>query len=112
MEQHNVLHSDLSVLQPRHRTWSCWNFLHHGDPDNFVIDQWCAQNIYQALAHTGKIFIYSPGLSEENVARFQGVKVMDCQATVDDLLNTHKNVAVIPDGPYAVGKVVEKTVNP
>ncbi len=86
--------------------------LHHGDPDNFVIDQWCAQNIYQALAHAGKIFIYSPGLSEEDVARFQGIKVMDCQATVDELLKTHNNVAVIPDGPYVVGKVVEKTVNP
>ena len=80
--------------------------LHHSDPDNFVIDQWCAQNIYQALAHAGKIFIYSPGLSEEDVAKFQGIKVTDCQATVDDLLKTHKNVAVIPDGPYVVGKIV------
>ncbi len=84
---------------------------HHSNPDNFVIDQWCAQNIYQALAHAGKIFIYSPGLSEDDVARFQGIKVMDCQATVDDLLKTHKSVAVIPDGPYVVGKVVEKIVN-
>lgn len=82
--------------------------LHHSDPDNFVIDQWCAQNIYQALAHAGKIFIYSPGLSDEDVARFQGIKVMDCQATVDDLLKTHKNVAVIPDGPYVVGKIVNQ----
>ena len=80
--------------------------LHHSDPDNFVIDQWCAQNIYQALAHASKIFIYSPGLSEEDVAKFQGIKVTDCQATVDDLLKTHKNVAVIPDGPYVVGKIV------
>jgi len=26
-------------------------------------------------------------------------------------VKTHKNVAVIPDGPYVVGKVVEKTVS-
>jgi nickel-dependent lactate racemase len=78
---------------------------HHGNPDNFVIDQWCAQNIYQALGHAGKVFIYSPGLSGEDVDRFQGVKTEDVQATVDELLKTHKKVAVIPDGPYVVGKV-------
>lgn len=64
--------------------------LRHSDPDNFVIDQWCTQNIYQALAHAGKIFIYSPGLSEEDVAKFQEIKVIDCQATVDDLLKRTK----------------------
>lgn len=77
----------------------------HGHPDNFVIDQWCAQNIYQALEHAGKIFIYSPGLSQADVDRFQGLKVVDCQATVNELLKTHKKVAVIPDGPYVVGKI-------
>ena len=80
---------------------------HHGNPDNFVIDQWCAQNIYQALDHAGKIFIYSPGLSKEDVDRFQGIKILDCQATVNDLLKSHANVAVIPDGPYVVGKIAE-----
>lgn len=78
---------------------------HHGDPKNFVIDQWCAQNIYQALGHAGKIYIYSPGLHKEDVDRFQGVKIEDVQASVDELLKTHKRVAVIPDGPYVVGKV-------
>ena len=78
---------------------------HHGNPDNFVIDQWCAQNIYQALAHAGKIYIYSPGLSKEDVDRFQGIKILDCQATVNDLLKKHEKVVVIPDGPYVVGKI-------
>ncbi|MGB3212886.1 MAG: nickel-dependent lactate racemase [Desulforhopalus sp.] len=80
---------------------------HHGNPDNFVIDQWCAQNIYQTLAHAGKIFIYSPGLSKDDVDRFQGIKILDCQATVTDLLKNHEKVAVIPDGPYVVGKIVD-----
>ena len=78
---------------------------HHGNPDNFVIDQWCAQNIYQALAHAAKIYIYSPGLSIDDVSRFQGKKIEDVQATINKLLQTHKKVAVIPDGPYVVGKV-------
>lgn len=78
---------------------------HHGDPDNFVIDQWCAQNIYQALDHAGKIYIYSPGLKQEETDRFQGVKTEDLQATIDELVKTHAKIAVIPDGPYVVGKV-------
>ena len=80
---------------------------HHGNPDNFVIDQWCAQNIYQALAHAGSIYIYSPGLSKEDVDRFQGIKILDCQTTVNELLKSHDNVAVIPDGPYVVGKIAD-----
>jgi lactate racemase len=78
---------------------------HHGNPENFVIDQWCAQNIYQALGHAGRIYIYSPGLSKDDVDRFQGVKIDDVQATVDTLLQSHKRVAVVPGGPYVVGKI-------
>lgn len=77
---------------------------HHGDPKNFTIDQWCAQNIYQALAHAAKIHIYSPGLSKEDVDRFQGVKSEDLQTTLDALSESHQRIAVIPDGPYVVGK--------
>lgn len=77
----------------------------HSDPDNFVIDQWCAQNIYQALDHAGKIYIYSPGLSDDDVSRFSGIKIENCQETIDRLLKTHKKVVVIPEGPYVVGKL-------
>lgn len=78
---------------------------HHSDPANFVIDQWCAQNIYQALEHAGKVYIYSPGLTKEDVDRFQGEKIENVQQTLDELLKGAKTVAVIPDGPYVVGKV-------
>lgn len=78
---------------------------HHSDPKNFVIDQWCAQNIYQALDHAGQVYIYSPGLSEEDIAYFGAIKIDNCQQTIDELLKTNENVAVIPDGPYVVGKV-------
>lgn len=78
-------------------------FSHYCDPERFVIDQWCAQNIYQALDHAGKLYIYSPGLSGEDVEKMGAVKIQDVQSTVDALLGSHQKVAVIPDGPYVVG---------
>ena len=79
---------------------------HHNDPDNFVIDQWCAQNIYQALEQARQIYVYSPGLSDDDLNKFGGVKVTDCQQTIDMLLKSHSKVVVIPEGPYVVGKVI------
>ena len=76
-------------------------------PEDFVIDQWCAQNIYQALEKAEGILIHSPGLSEKDVRAFGGVKVRDPQAILDELLPSHPRVAVFPEGPYAVGKVKE-----
>ena len=80
-------------------------FGHYCDSENFVIDQWCAQNIYQALDHSGKIYVYSPGLSAADLNNFGAVKIEDVQATVDKLLPDHVNAVVVPDGPYVVGKV-------
>jgi lactate racemase len=78
---------------------------HFRKPENFVIDQWCAQNIYQALAHAGSVHVCSPGLTAEEVAAFGAVKIHDMQAAVDALLPGHPRVAVFPEGPYSVGKV-------
>ncbi len=75
------------------------------DPANFVIDQWCAQNIYQALDHAGKVYVYSPGLSHEDLDPMGAIKVDDLTPTIRDLLPDHSRVAVIPDGPYVVGLV-------
>ena len=77
----------------------------HSDPKDFVIDQWCAQNIYQALDHAGKVYIYSPGLTKEEIAGFGGRKIDDVQKIVDDLVKPATTVAVIPEGPYVVGKI-------
>lgn len=52
--------------------------------------------------------MHRPNLSQADVDRFQGLKVVDCQATVNELLKTHKKVAVIPDGPYVAGKIGRK----
>jgi lactate racemase len=75
------------------------------DPENFVIDQWCAQNIYQVLNYAGEVYIYSPGLSYEDVMKMGAVKIEDVQETVMRLLSNHRRVAVVPDGPYVVGLV-------
>jgi lactate racemase len=73
------------------------------DPENFVIDQWCAQNIFQALDHAGRVYVYSPGLSAEDLEKMGAVKIQDVQGALDELLGSHEKVAVIPDGPYVVG---------
>lgn len=75
------------------------------DPDNFVIDQWCAQNIYQVLDYAGKVYVYSPGLSYDDVMKMGAIKIENVQATIDRLLPSHERTAVVPDGPYVVGMV-------
>ncbi|MCP4666086.1 MAG: nickel-dependent lactate racemase [Deltaproteobacteria bacterium] len=75
------------------------------DPKNFVIDQWCAQNIYQALDHAGRVYVHSPGLSHDDLKTMGVIKVEDVQETVNALLRNHENVVAVPDGPYVVGIV-------
>ncbi len=78
---------------------------HYSNPCDFTIDQWCAQNIYEALDHAGRIFVYSPGLSEKNLRKMGLVKIENLQDTVDVLIKEATDVAVSPDGPYLVGTV-------
>ena len=75
------------------------------DPKNFVFDQWCAQNIYQVLDYAGKVYIYSPGLSHEDVMRMGAIKIENIQSTVTKLLDSHWKAAAVPDGPYVIGLV-------
>ncbi|MDZ7759025.1 MAG: nickel-dependent lactate racemase [Desulfovermiculus sp.] len=81
-------------------------FTHYSDPKNFVIDQWCAQNIFQALDHAGEVYVYSSGLSERDVASFGARKITDLQEEVHRMLSHHNRVAVSPSGPYVVGRLV------
>ncbi len=73
------------------------------DPKDFVIDQWCAQIIYQVLDHAGEVYVYSPGLSQAELEKTNIIKIENVQKTVDQLLKSHTNVVVAPDGPYVVG---------
>ena len=77
----------------------------YSDPKDFVIDQWCAQNIYQAAAHAGPIYVYSSGLSDDDVKSMGMIKIDNVQETVNDLINTYPNTIVVPEGPYVVGMV-------
>ncbi|MBW1798288.1 MAG: nickel-dependent lactate racemase, partial [Deltaproteobacteria bacterium] len=78
-------------------------FTGYCDPKDFVIDQWCAQNIYQALDHAGQVYVYSPGVSNEDLEKMGIAKIENLEKTVSQLLEDHENVAVIPYGPYVVG---------
>ena len=73
------------------------------DPKNFVIDQWCAQSIYQAIEHAGQVYVYSPGLSKTDLEKTGAIKIENIQETVDRLWDSHTSVVAVPDGPYVVG---------
>jgi nickel-dependent lactate racemase len=75
------------------------------DPSNFVIDQWCAQNIYQVLDYAGEVYVYSPALSSDDLRKMGAIKIEDVQKTVNRLMGKHSRVAVVPEGPYVVGMV-------
>ncbi len=77
----------------------------YSDPKDFVIDQWCAQNIYQAADHAGPIYVYSPALSNNDLKSMGMIKIEDVQETVNDLIKTYPNTIVVPEGPYVVGMV-------
>jgi nickel-dependent lactate racemase len=75
------------------------------NPKNFVIDQWCLQTTYQVLDHASQVYVYSPCLSQEDLAKLGITKIDDIQSTIDKLLPTHPLMAVSPEGPYVVGQV-------
>jgi len=80
-------------------------FKKYHDPKDFIIDQWCAQNIFQALDHAGQVYVYSSGLSQEDLDKMGAAKIKNVQETVDNLLAEHEKVVTVPDGPYVVGMV-------
>ncbi|MFH2091355.1 MAG: nickel-dependent lactate racemase [Pseudomonadota bacterium] len=85
-------------------------FKSYSDPDHFVIDQWCLQTTYQALDHAGKIYAYSPYLSETDLSAMGMIKIDDIQTAIDMLLPNHPKVAVAPEGPYVVGLLEQYNV--
>jgi len=77
----------------------------HEHPQDFLIDQWCAQGIYQALDHAAEVHIYSPGLAAEDIRKMGAIPVADLKQTVRTLAARHARVAFSPEGPYVVGVV-------
>ena len=74
-------------------------------PENFVIDQWGAQVFFQLLERAGRIMLYSPNLSREQVGPLGLDKIDDLQGTIDSYLARGARVCVSPEGPYLVGLV-------
>ena len=77
----------------------------YSDPKNFVIDQWCVHNIHQALNKAGRVYIYSHGLSHDDLQMIGAFKVDNIEGAVNKLVSENENVVAIPDGPYVVGRV-------
>ncbi|MBU0734625.1 MAG: nickel-dependent lactate racemase [Proteobacteria bacterium] len=75
----------------------------YADPRNFVMDQWAAQSYFQSLNRIGRVLVYSPGLTAEQLNPFGVQKIHDLQKEVDKLLLEYPQVAAIPQGPYVVG---------
>jgi len=78
-------------------------FNEYSNPENFIIDQWCAQSIYQVMSYAGQVYVYSPNLSQENLEKIGIIKITDVQETIDLLLKSHSEVIAAPEGPYVVG---------
>ena len=75
----------------------------YSDPRNFVMDQWAAQRYLQALRRIGRVLVYSPALTEDQLKPFGVQKIHHLQEEVNRLLRDHPRVAAVPQGPYVVG---------
>lgn len=70
------------------------------DPGNFVIDQWGAQAYFQVLERAGKILLYSPNLSQEQIDPFGITLIPNLDKTIAALCRQSRLTYVIPEGPY------------
>ncbi len=72
----------------------------------FIPDQWCAQETYQVVSEYN-VWVYTEGLSPEELERFHFRPVRDVGETVRELLDRHgpdARWAVVPDGPMVILK--------
>jgi hypothetical protein len=77
-------------------------FLHSiKDKPHAAIDAWQTQKQLEPMRN-GKIFLYSSGLGQEE-RRLTGVNIVkDLQAELARSVSSHKQLAVIPEGPYVM----------
>jgi hypothetical protein len=67
------------------------------------MDQWAAQSYFQALKRVGRVLVYSPALTDDQLKPFGVQKIHHLQEEVNKLLLDHPRVAAVPQGPYVVG---------
>ncbi len=73
----------------------------------FIPDQWCAQETYQVLSDK-EVWIYTDGLSSEEIKRYHMHPVQSIPETIQTLLAKHgpkARWAIVPDGPQVILKV-------
>ncbi len=73
---------------------------HYSHPDNFVIDQWGAQVYFQTLERCGRILLYSPHLTQQDIDPFGMTLVTDPAAVLPELCAQSQNIYIVPEGPY------------
>lgn len=72
----------------------------YSDPSHFVIDQWGAQAYFQTVEKAGRILLYAPGLTQEQLDPFGVELIDDLHTTVKLLCSTSSKIYVVPEGPY------------
>jgi len=75
----------------------------YSDPRNFVMDQWAVQSYFQGLSRIGRVLVYSPALTDDQLKPFGVQKIHHLQEEVNRLVLDHPRVAAVPQGPYVVG---------
>ena len=75
----------------------------YSDPGNFAMDQWAVQSYFQALSRIGRVLVYSPALTDDQLKPFGVQKIHHLQEEVNRLVLDHPRVAAVPQGPYVVG---------
>jgi lactate racemase len=76
-------------------------------PGFYVVDQWCAQELYAVLTRV-KAAVHAPGLPAEHLRRCHVEPVADFGAAVRALLGRlppSARIAVIPRGPFTIGRL-------
>jgi len=58
----------------------------YSDPGNFAMDQWAVQSYFQALSRIGRVLVYSPALTDDQLKPFGVQKIHHLQEEVDKLL--------------------------
>ena len=79
--------------------------------DFFIPDQWCAQETYQILLDK-EVWIYTDGLSTEEVRQYHLHPVKSIAETIQTLLAKYgpkARWAVIPDGPMVILRIASKS---
>ena len=58
------------------------------------------QVYFQALAHAGRILLFSPYVTAQQAKTFGITKIDDLNATVQRLIRDSGRVVIVPEGPY------------